>query len=197
MYFDFAQDYILENKKLLLEPLEMKHFKALKQLSEEKNIWTYFLGKSNGEGCFKEYVTHAIEQRNLKKEYPFAVFDKINKRYVGSTRFFEFEKQIASVRLGYTWYGKEARGTFVNKNCKYLLLEFAFDFLKVARVGLGAHAENIISIAAMKSIGCKEEGIRKNFFPAIDGSGQADAVLLSVSKQEWKHTVNTNLKKRL
>ena len=58
------------------------------------------------------------------------------------------------MQLGYTWYGKEFQGTGLNKHCKYLLLEFAFEKMQVERVEFRADANNEKSIAAMKSIGC-------------------------------------------
>ena len=43
----------------------------------------------------------------------------------------------------------------LNKHCKYLLLEFAFEKMEVCRVEFRADLRNKRSIAAMKSIGCK------------------------------------------
>jgi RimJ/RimL family protein N-acetyltransferase len=54
--------------------------------------------------------------------------------------------------------------TYVNKNCKYLLLEFAFEKLGMERVGFRANSLNKQSISAMKSIGCTEEGVLRNFY---------------------------------
>jgi RimJ/RimL family protein N-acetyltransferase len=59
-------------------------------------------------------------------EYGFAVFDKKNK-FAGSTSFYNIDLDEKTLKLGYTWYGKEFQGTGLNKHCKYLLLEFAFE----------------------------------------------------------------------
>ena len=61
--------------------------------------------------------------------------------------------------LGYTWYGTEFQRTGLNRNCKYLLLYYAFDMLGVDRVEFRADLRNVKSIQAMKQIGCTQEGI--------------------------------------
>ncbi len=46
------------------------------------------------------------------------------------------------MQLGYTWYGKEFQRTGLNKQCKLLLLEFAFETLGLDRVEFRADANN-------------------------------------------------------
>lgn len=182
---DFSKTYLLENDRVRLEPLNANHIPLLKSIAEEPFIWTYFLGRSNGKEDFSAYVNDAISYRKKEKEYPFAVYDKKKREYAGSTRLFDFDEELKCIRIGYTWYGKSFRRTGVNKGCKNLLFEFIFEYLKLERVGLGAHAENKISIAAMKSVGCKKEGELRHLFPSIKGKGRANAVLMSVLKHEW------------
>ncbi|PWL39583.1 N-acetyltransferase [Flagellimonas aquimarina] len=197
MTLDFTKDYVLENDRVKLIPLTADHVDLLWEISREKNLWTYFLGKSDGSGDFKKYILEAIADRDKKSGYPFAVYDKMKKCYAGCTRFFDYQENLNIIRLGYTWYGKDFRGTGVNKNCKYLMFQFAFDQIGLERVGLGAHSENKVSIAAMKSVGCTKEGQIRNLFPSIHGKGRSDAVLLGILKQEWLENKKKNLKSRL
>ncbi len=197
MILDFSSDYILENARVRLEPLQEQHFAELEGIAKEIEIWTYFLGRSDGSKDFSHYIKDAISSRENKKEYPFAVYDKRSGKFAGSTRFFEYAQDLNTIRLGYSWYGKEFRSTKINKNCKFLLFEFAFEKLGLERVGLGAHEENKISIAAMQSVGCEIEGWIRNFFPAINGTGRSDAVLLGILKQNWFDSTKQELKKKL
>ena len=194
---DFTKEYILEDDVVKLVPLADNHIEELTDIAQEDNLWTYFLSKSNGQNSFSDYVLDTIAQREAGKEYPFAVYDKVKKRYSGSTRFFEYSEELNTIRLGYTWYGKDFRGTGLNKRCKYLLFEFAFEQLRVERIGLGAHAENLVSIAAMKSVGCKEEGRIRNLFPSIHSDGRANAVLLGILAEEWFDSIKMDLKSKL
>ena len=100
------------------------------------------------------------------------------------------------MEIGFTWYGKEYQGSYVNKNCKYLLLEFAFEKLNVSRVGFKANNANLRSIQAMKSIGCQEEGILRNF--ATDAKGQRiDVIVLSILQSEWQEEVKQKLQSKI
>jgi len=75
-------------------------------------------------------------------------------------------------------------------------LEFAFEKLLIERVGFIADFENKKSIAAMKSIGCKEEGIlRSNIFKK-DGT-RRDSIVLSILKNEWSEDVKQKLNIRI
>jgi RimJ/RimL family protein N-acetyltransferase len=43
--------------------------------------------------------------------------------------FYDINLEFKTLLLGFTWYGKQFRGTGLNKHCKYLLLQFAFETL--------------------------------------------------------------------
>jgi len=195
--FNFSKEYILEDDFVKLSPLESKHIGYLSEISNEPFIWTYFLEKGNGIKNLTKYIHATIANRKSKKEYPFVVFDKIKKQYAGTTRFYQFLADLNAIKLGHTWYGKEFRATGLNKHCKYLLFEFAFEKIKVDRIGFGAYLDNTISIAAMKSVGCKEEGVLRAIFPAINGEGRADGILMSILKNEWNDNVKSDLRKKL
>lgn len=197
MNFDFSKQYILENERVLLKPLEIKDFDNLISFSvNEPELWEYSLQKASGIEGLKNYLETAIDNRTKGNSYPFIVFDKNTNEFAGSTRFYDMQLANKTVQLGFTWYGNSFQGTGLNKNCKYLLLEFAFEKMNMERVEFRADFENKKSIAAMKSIGCIEEGVlRKNF---IKPNGERrDSIVLSILKQEWIDEVKENLLKRL
>ena len=196
-HLDYSKDYVLEDDYVKLTPLKAGHIEYLLDISKEPNLWTYFLEKGDGVKNLTNYISSTIHEKKLLKEYPFVVFDKIKKQYAGTTRFYDYSSELKTIKLGHTWYGKDFRGMGLNKRCKYLLFQFAFEVLELERVGFGAHLENKTSIAAMKSVGCKEEGVLRNFIPSLDGKGRADAILFSILKKEWFETVKTELKHKL
>lgn len=196
-HLDFSKNYIIEDDYVKLSPLKIEHIESLLDISKEENLWTYFLEKGSGLKDLTTYVSTTIHNRKHKKEYSFVVFDKIKKQYTGTTRFYDYSSELKTIKLGHTWIGKDFRGTGLNKRCKYLLFQFAFEILELERVGFGAHAKNKVSIAAMKSVGCKEEGVLRNFIPDLHGNGRADIILLSILKKEWFEKVKTELKHKL
>lgn len=194
---DFSKEHILENEVVRLSPLKIEHLAFLLPLAKDPTIWTYFLEKGNDLPLLTDYFKHALQLREANKEYPFIIYDKRKKQYAGTTRFYEYSAEIKTIKLGHTWYGTAFQGTGLNKNCKYLLFEFAFEQLAVERIGFGSYSTNKRSIAAMESVGCKKEGILRNMFPAINGTGRTDAILLSMLKNEWFDYAKANLKNKL
>lgn len=194
---DFSKTYILEDDRVRLQPLQLSHINELVEASKDPFIWVYLLEKGDGLENLKNYISQAVSNRELGKEYPFVVYDKQNKHYVGTTRLYEYATDINTIKLGHTWYSKSARGTTINKRCKYLLFEFAFENLGVERIGFGAYADNEISIAALKSVGCTTEGFLRNMFPSIQGTGRTDAILMSILNNEWFATVKQELQQKL
>lgn len=194
---NFDKDYILENDKIILRPLVDTDFDLLLEFSiNEPDIWNFnAFGPSSAENL-RIYIDTALNNRKTKTDYPFIVIDKTENKAIGSTRFYAINLTNKTLELGYTWYGKKYQGTYVNKNCKYLLLEFAFEQLNMERVGFRANNLNKRSISAMKSIGCKEEGVLRNF--STDANGiRIDAIVLSIIRNEWNENVKRNLKQQM
>jgi len=194
--FDFTKKTILEDDRAILRPLEYSDFENLIQFSQtEPDLWEYSLVQAIGEKGLRNYINMAIEARDANKEYPFIVFDKLKNSYAGSTRFYDIQLSNKCLQLGYTWYGRDFQGTGLNKHCKYLLLEFAFEVMGMERVELRADTQNERSIAAMKSIGCKVEGILRSTGLRSDGV-RRDSIVLSVLREEWNNSVKESLKNK-
>lgn len=194
---DFNKEYILENDMVRLSPLKMDDYDHLVHYAiNEPELWTYSLIQAGSAEKMKSYIEKAIEGRKNNNSYTFLVFDKRTNQYAGSTRFYDIQVENAALQLGFTWYGKNFQGTGLNKNCKYLLLEFAFDVLKMERVEFRADNENQRSINAMKSIGCFVEGILRSNTYKTNGE-RRDSIVLSILKDEWNKVVKQNLKEKI
>lgn len=197
MALDISTDIILENDKVLLRPLGLADLPHLLRFSEdEPELWKYSLQSGSGKENLKKYLEIAEEGKVTGREYPFIVFDKVNHEYAGSTRFYDIQPTYQTVQLGYTWYGKKYQGTGLNKNCKFLLLQLAFEQWEVARVEFRADNRNEKSIAAMKSIGCKAEGLLRSNYPNRDGT-RRDSIILSILKDEWHNEVKSLLESKI
>ncbi|MCW3113836.1 MAG: acetyltransferase, ribosomal protein N-acetylase [Segetibacter sp.] len=196
-HIDLTNDYILENSKVLLRPLRMSDLVNLMKFSiEEPELWKYSLLTAAGAENLTKYIQVAETARIQQKEYPFIIFDKRKNEYAGSTRFYDIQADYQTVQLGYTWYGKDFQGTGLNKNCKYLLLQFAFEKWNLERVEFRADNNNERSIAAMKSIGCTVEGVLRANMPKREG-GRRDSIVLSILKSEWKNGIKDKLKSKI
>lgn len=189
----FKKNIVLENEKVLLRPLQIGDIKHLRHfVINEPEIWKYSLTQISTVEQLEEYLNKTIEAKEEEKEYPFIVFDKIKSEYAGCTRFYDIQLTYKYLQLGYTWYGKAFQGTHLNKNCKLLLLQYAFEELKMERVEFRADNRNERSKQAMQSIGCVVEGVFRNHLPTIEG-GRRDSIVLSILKNEWEDKVKQNL----
>jgi RimJ/RimL family protein N-acetyltransferase len=109
--FDFNENYILEDDFIKLSPLKIEHAETLLDIANQTDIWKYSFSKGNGIENLNKYIQSTINNRNAETEYPFIVFDKIQNKYAGSTRLYDVIPSLDSLRIGYTWYGEEHRGT--------------------------------------------------------------------------------------
>jgi RimJ/RimL family protein N-acetyltransferase len=197
MNLQFNENYILENDRVILRPLVVEDVENLLPYSlQEPDLWTYSLIHAIGKEGLINYIKLAIEGRLSEKEYPFIVFDKLNNQYTGTTRFYDIQLNNKSLQIGYTWYGQRFQGTGLNKHCKFLLLTFAFEKLGMQRVEFRADAKNERSILAMKSIGCKVEGILRSNGIRADGT-RRDSIVLSILKSEWENGLKDLLTSQL
>lgn len=194
---DFKEDYTLQDDRVLLRPLILEDYNLLVPYAlTEPDTWKYSAVELVGEIGMHEYITEALQQRTNETSYPFIVYDKITKQYIGCTRLYDIQLKHKTTQLGYTWYSIASRGTGINKHCKYLLLQFAFETLNFERVEFRADLRNERSIAAMKSIGCTVEGVLRKSMILSNGD-RRDSIILSILKSEWESEVKTSLKKRL
>jgi RimJ/RimL family protein N-acetyltransferase len=195
--FSPETNYVLEDERVLLRPLKETDFEFLLPFAlNEPDTWKYSYLSAGGTEGMRKYIDGAVKARGTNREYPFIVYDKQTQSYAGSTRFYDISPAYQMVQVGYTWYGEKFRGTGLNKHCKFLLLQFAFDDLNALRVEFRADAKNERSIAAMKSIGCVPEGILRSQMP-LCGGGRRDSIVLSILKDEWDKKVKENLGKKL
>jgi RimJ/RimL family protein N-acetyltransferase len=187
----------IEDERVMLTPLSMKDYDRLLPFAlNEPRLWDFSPWPIAGAENFRQYLELACKGFETGESLPFVVFDKNKNAVAGSTRFYDIQEKAKAVQLGYTWYGKDFQGTGINLHCKYLMLEYAFETCQMERVEFRADARNARSIAAMKKIGCVEEGILRSAVPSNLG-GRRNTIILSILQQEWKSSVKARLHQML
>ena len=191
--FNTNQHYILEDDAVLLRPLQATDMAHLKCFAiNEPTLWQYSLVPASGVHGMATYIDAALAQRAKGLAYAFIVFDKKIQQYAGCTRFYDIQLANNMLQLGYTWYGAAYQGTGLNKHCKLLMLQFAFEQIGMHRVEFRADINNGRSIAAMKSIGGTTEGILRENCTKADGTYRT-SIVLSILKSEWQGGVKDRL----
>ncbi|GGX11682.1 GNAT family N-acetyltransferase [Aquimarina muelleri] len=196
IHLKFDQYYAIENEVILLRPITQEDFDNLLYFAiQEPEIWQHSLFPPNSKENLIRYINSAIKAREKEDSYPFIIYDKRTNRYAGCTRFYDIKVFHKTAGIGYTWYGKNFQGTGLNKHCKFLLLEFAFEQMQVERIEFKVDRNNIRSINALKSIGATPEGILRSNYTIENG--RRDSMILSILKNEWFDTVKSILLKKL
>jgi RimJ/RimL family protein N-acetyltransferase len=187
----FDRSILLENKRVKLVPFTEVYQEGLEEIIYDQEI-TQFSGHhfKSFDDLFK-YIHNKIEQRSLHKEYPFIVIDKTNNQVAGATSYANILFGNKRLEIGWTWYGKQFRGTGINKACKFELLKYAFEVMDFRRVQFSVDVENIRSQKAVLKLGATQEGIfRHNYIDEKSGRSRDD-IYYSIIQSEWEEIKET------
>src|SRR5581483_12426 len=97
--------------------------------------------------------------------------------------------------IGYTWFTPDTWGSFINPECKYLLLKNAFEKLNVNRIDFMTDSRNIRARAALKKLGAVEEGLLR-YHTILEDGFVRDTAVFSIIKSDWP-LVKSQLEQRL
>lgn len=158
---------------------------GLREIAYDDDIWRLTTSVISNEEELKAYIATALNDRKREFRYPFTVIDKRSNKIAGSTSYGSLSEHDGRVEIGWTWYGKDFRGSGLNKACKYLLLSYAFDTLNLYRVEFKTDVLNRRSRRAIEKIGAKEDGVLRGHMLMRDGR-RRDSVYYSILKPEWE-----------
>ena len=180
----FTEDIMLENNRAKLTALQAGDIYELEKVAYEPSLWKLGISNIKEQKDLEEYIDIALQEKAAKTSYPFLIFDKQTNSVAGSTRYGNIFFVNKRLEIGWTWIHPIQQGTGLNKACKFLLLQFAFEELKFNRVELKTDVLNQQSQKAMRKIGAKEEGIFRSH--SITSTGRIrDSIFFSIIKEEW------------
>ncbi len=181
----FREPVILKGHVVRLEPLVQSHVADLLPHAQDEAIWRFLpYGLLNNEDKLLNHVWGLLSQQKAGQTVPFAVIHLKTGRAVGMTRFMEIRPENRGLEIGGTWYGADYRRTAVNTECKFLLLQHAFESLACIRVQLKTDARNLPSQRAIERIGAVREGVLRQHVIMPDGFLR-DTVYYSILDKEW------------
>ncbi|MFT3911634.1 MAG: GNAT family protein [Ferruginibacter sp.] len=185
MNFKFENDITLEDEYLLLKPISIDDIGNLLSIATaDKTLLQFSPKQVYTKELLTKYIETAIALRNDQIRYSFSIFYKSYKCYIGSTAFLNISNADDRIEIGATWIGKEFQGTGLNRKCKYLLLQYAFDVLHANRVEFKTDERNLQSRKAIEKIGGKSEGILREHTLMYDGF-RRNTCCYSILRNEW------------
>ena len=181
---NFERDLHLENDHALLRPLKPQDLEYLQTIAIDPDIWRYMTISVNSQQDLQRWADTAFSDHEKQQRYTFVIIDKSTGKLAGSTAYGNISIVDQRLEIGWTWLGNEARGTGLNRHCKFLLLQYAFEILHYERVELKTDVLNLRSRQAMRKIGATEEGILRSHTLMQDGR-RRDTIYYSILKSEW------------
>lgn len=168
-----------------LEPLSERHHSDLCEVGFDPSIWQYMLyGTIDTPDRMMEFIQDLLNRARQGTDLPFAVIAAQTGKAIGCTRYMDIQPHNRGLEIGGTWYGKAYQRTMVNTECKYLLLEHAFDRLGCIRVQFKTDLRNTQSQKALERIGAVREGILRDHIIRPDGTVRS-SVYYSILINEW------------
>jgi RimJ/RimL family protein N-acetyltransferase len=130
-------------------------------------------------------LVHYLQRQQAKgTDLPFAVVLRETGLAIGMTRYMDIQPENRALEVGGTWYTPAFQRTAVNTECKYLLMQYAFETLKYIRVQIKTDLRNERSQRAIERIGALREGVLRNHMILPDGAVRS-SVYYSVLIEEW------------
>lgn len=175
---------ILERDGIRLEPLTLEHVDGIRAAAADGELWNLWFASVPRQEETAAYIETALKGQQDGHMLPWAVRDIASNAIVGTTRYHDIVPAVDRVEIGYTWYAGRCQRTNVNTTCKLLLLEYGFDALGCAVIGLRTDNFNFRSQKAIEALGAKKDGVLRHHQARRDGSVR-DSVMYSILKSEW------------
>lgn len=152
----------LEGKRVLLRPLEEKDAKSLQENINDPDIYKYTLTIPHPyEMSHAEWwINHTQERIKEKKAYELGIELKETGNIIGGMGICHIDPAHDSAEVGY-WLGKKYWGKGITTEALDLLMNFAFNELKLHRLHANTFIDNIGSQKVLEKSGFAKEGRRK------------------------------------
>ena len=177
----------LRGRYVYLLPLQAEQVPAIKELIRDARLWEYtrtLVINDTFDEQFDRYLALAFEAKNMGEQYSFVIFETASNSIIGMTRYYKMDRSQKRLSIGYTWCTPRVWGRVHNKECKLLLLQYAFEELGVQRVEFEVAGQNLRSQRAVEKIGGVREGVLRKHGIMADGTVR-DTVVFSIVDEEW------------
>ncbi len=175
---------LLEDERVRLELLTSSHAGLLSDIASEPKLVQYSPSDIESPKALLQYIEAAIKGFELETAIPFAIFDKREHKYAGSTRYMNIDQQNKVLEIGSTWIGKPFQGTGLNKHIKFLMLNHAFEQMDFEKVEFRIDERNTRSRKAVEKLGAVLEGVLRRNVYLLDGY-KRNTCCYGILKNEW------------
>jgi RimJ/RimL family protein N-acetyltransferase len=175
---------VLDDGAVRLRPVTAADRESIRSVAMDPAIWRYFVALVTDEASFAAFFDAMVADQEAGRRVVFHITDLTTGRTAGSMSYGNLSEADRRLEIGWSWLGRDFRGTGVNRHAKLLLLQNAFERLGAERVEFKTDRRNEQARRALRNIGATEEGVLRSFNPMPDGT-RRDAVYYSVLRGEW------------
>jgi RimJ/RimL family protein N-acetyltransferase len=175
---------ILETDRVLLRPVQESDFEIFFQLAQDNEMWSFFTLNLANKEHLQKWMKAAFDDKEANTRRAFTIIDKTTDQITGSSSIGNISYHDLRLEIGWSWMGKNFRGTGVNVHAKYSMLRYAFEALNFERVEFKTDVLNERARQGLRKIGGKEEGILRSHM-TMWNNRRRDSIYFSVIKNEW------------
>jgi RimJ/RimL family protein N-acetyltransferase len=174
----------LSGKFIDLRPLAETDADALVAAASDGELWNLAHTVVPSAATIGAYIAAALRGQAAGTVIPFVTVIRASGLVVGSTRFWEIDRENRKAEIGHTWLAASWQRTAANTEAKYLMLGHAFEEMGCVRVQFTTDVLNERSRAAILRLGAVEEGVIRNERIMPDGRKRT-SVRFSIIDDEW------------
>ncbi|HEY7482837.1 MAG TPA: GNAT family protein [Streptosporangiaceae bacterium] len=174
----------LENESVLLRPITAEDRESLHAIAMDPDIWRYFVMLVETDADFDAFFDATLDDHVSGRRAVYHITDKRRGLTAGSMSYGNMAERDGRIEIGWSWLGRDFRGTGLNRWAKYLLMEHAFERMGAERVEFKTDQLNEQARRGLRNIGAVAEGTLRSYNP-MPGGRRRDAVFYSVLRAEW------------
>ena len=183
----------LETNKVLLRPIDESDFDLFLDLAHDEEMWMYFTLNLADKTDLQKWMDTVFADRNAGTRRPFTIVDKETRQIAGSSSMGNISYPDLRLEIGWSWLGKNFRGTDINRHAKYAMMRYAFDDLAFERVEFKTDVLNERAKQGLRKVGGKEEGVLRSHM-TMWNNRRRDSIYFGVVKNEWPSLKQTIFK---
>lgn len=188
-------DLILTGQHAALQAMRCEHLDDLNLAAADGELWNLKVTQVPNDQEMPAVINETLAKKASGEQFPFVVRRLADNQIVGSTRYYDIKPQYRNLAIGFTWYAQSAQRTAINTECKLLLLSHAFEELDCISVAFHIDHTNLVSQAAVKRLGAKQDGLLRNHQIMPDGRIR-HTYCFSIVDSEWPE-IKSQLSARL
>jgi RimJ/RimL family protein N-acetyltransferase len=181
----------LRGKLVTVEPLRREHHDGVVGIVEDGELWNLWYTKVPAPDGVRAEIERRLALQERGSMLPFVIRDNASGTLVGMTSYMNIDADNVRVEIGSTWYAARAQRTGINTECKFLMLEHAFETLHCVAVEFRTHFVNHQSRRAIERLGARLDGILRSHIKMANGTLR-DTCVYSIIAPEWP-TVRAHL----